>query len=265
MFLLTDNTLQVINFANKIDFDINKEIAEAAKGIKAIFHSACCADIPQEAMLEELTRIKMTQIEDEEVEELLEKLKLLHALQNQINNAKTILRDTFTDEVKPSLEKVETSIQKIEAQFICLLPIIAIQAKVEDEIKWLDNLNISLTKLLHVIEAGFPVEKISWFKVIQEILEILASETTNNLKPGNDFQEKIAQDYGAKIRIIVKAILWEINNNSKKSNVKFKTVDELFEDWEKKYSEDEVTRSLEIFEKGIDAERRKRGGRTIFS
>ncbi|GAB1539978.1 hypothetical protein NUACC21_26470 [Scytonema sp. NUACC21] len=62
---------------------------------------------------------------------------------------------------------------------------------------------------MDLIETEFPVEKISWFKVIQEILEILASETTNNLKPGNDFQEKKAQDYGAKIKIIVKAILWE--------------------------------------------------------
>ncbi|KYC37356.1 hypothetical protein WA1_48000 [Scytonema hofmannii PCC 7110] len=263
MSLLAEDPIQVRNYITKSHSDTHKEIAEVTKGLETIFHSGCCADIPQEEMIDSLTRI--SQMKSEEVEDLLKKIKLINILQNHVDNAKTRLRYKLSYEVNQTLEKVETSLKKIESEFILFLPLLAIQAKVQNESRWLENLNIALLELLHLVESRFPVESLSLFKIVKEILENLASETVNNWKPSYEFQKTIIPDYAIQIGIVARAILWEINNDNRKFNIKLKTVDELFEDWEKTYSEDEVTKSLEIFEKGIDEERIKRGGRTIFS
>jgi hypothetical protein len=46
---------------------------------------------------------------------------------------------------------------------------------------------------------------------------------------------------------------------------KFKTIDELWDYWDTLYTDEEMKESLEILEKGIDEERRRQGGRTLFS
>ncbi|GAA6617156.1 hypothetical protein [Scytonema sp. NUACC26] len=263
MSLLAEDPIQVKNYITKSHSDTHKEIVEVTKELEAIFHSGCCVDIPREEMIDSLT--KMIQFKNEGLEDLLEKIKLLSILQNHIDDTKNSCKHQSSNEVSQTLEQVETSLKKIKFEFILFLPLLTIQAEVQDESRWLENLNTALLELLHLVESRFPVESLSLFKIVKEILENLASETVNNWKPNHEFQKTIVHDYASQIRIVARAILWEINNNRKFNSIKFKTVDELFEDWEKTYSEDEVTKSLEIFEKGINEERRKRGGRTIFS
>jgi hypothetical protein len=49
------------------------------------------------------------------------------------------------------------------------------------------------------------------------------------------------------------------------SGNKFENIDQLWEYWDKTYTVEEMETSLENLEQGIDEQRRKQGGRTLFS
>lgn len=66
------------------------------------------------------------------------------------------------------------------------------------------------------------------------------------------------------VKIMAKAILWEINNK-KNFLKKFDTIDDLWKYWNNKYDEEEIENSLNIFKEGIDRERNNQRARTLFS
>lgn len=176
-------------------------------------------------------------------------------------------RDFIPDEALKIIEEVETHIgmNRELGESVFYYQAITTQNN-ENEIfrsfyKILSNLSLVLANNFQDV----PTETLQNLK--RTLHNIVSNNSLINLshKYSINPEDELRKEYILGIIMAAKSILGDIINYEKTPKKKFKTVDEMLEYWSEKYDEDEVTKSLEILEEAIDEERRRKGGRTIFS
>ncbi|HLP91581.1 MAG TPA: hypothetical protein VK184_23725 [Nostocaceae cyanobacterium] len=166
-----------------------------------------------------------------------------------------------------------TIIPNVELKYYCLSVNNAIKLS-KDELEKAQKLYAALIGIQKTVE-----KHIQYLYTEQEMLQ-LTQDLANSISQmyddykfqDNNNQEAI-ENYIISIKNSAKVLLWEMNQyqqnpnpkNQTSEKEKFKTIDELWEDWDEKYDEAEMSESLEILIEAIDSRRRKQGGRTLFS
>ncbi|PLZ82326.1 hypothetical protein CEN44_27855 [Fischerella muscicola CCMEE 5323] len=125
-----------------------------------------------------------------------------------------------------------------------------LRVEIKDNISWFKSLYESLYFLLEYLEENVVVE-------YKDPIATLAKDLTNlttikNLRnlyllENEDNRQQLRMYVSSTIHV-AKSILWEINKINVKSKKRFKKLSELWEYWDEKYTEEEMTESLKRLE-----------------
>lgn len=266
--LLIEEDIQVKNSLTATCSDISNKLTETVESLENFFNSNYDISSQQE-MLEYLKHIDYFARIRNSINSL-EKLGHIRTVYQGLKPLKTKFKAPIKNEIFKEIDNLEMKISELEALQIVYIFLEAIDAKVEDRVEWLKNLCTGFFYLIELLESGnaqlIPRDSL---KTIRNASETISSnEVLKNyiLTPKDEAQQETIISYVTIARNAAKAVLWELEHQKKSlGNKRFKTIDELWEYWEEKYDEEEIEKSFETFKKGIDEERRKQGGRTLFS
>jgi hypothetical protein len=265
--LLLD-AISVVTSVNDSTSNINTELAETINKLEEVFNSSH-PQAPKgfHKRLEEIVKQSIqVKLEFQKTQNLSQQFKLCKLLWESVKNLRNQFQYLLPSNLLKEFEEVEGKIKSLEADravhlaLLEIVKIIDVESDEEDSFRSLKNIYEFLINLLDVINKytdyipGFLLKITD--KVAEKILSILDVYELENEK---------SKKYLINSKATAKAILWDTSHFHKKSKKRFKTVDELFEYWNDKYDEEEVEKSLEALMSGIDSERRRQGGRTLFS
>lgn len=197
------------------------------------------------------------------------KLNAYREFQEYLSEIKIQYRDFLLKAVIHDIEELELQIQASSDLIMAKSLMLTAFFNHHEEVSSFKHFYESLDYLQRFVGNGNSLssdEKI----VLKATLEnIIYTDIFNNSK----FKYQLAQEgkeavenYIKLIKNLTKAILWDIDNlQPSTSGNKFENIDELWEYWDKTYTVEEMETSLQILEQGIDEERRKQDGRTLFS
>lgn len=265
--LLLD-AIEVVKSVNDSSSDINTGLAETINKLEEIFNSSH-PQAPQgfHKRLEEIVKqSEQVKLEFQKTQNLQQQFKSCKLFRELVNDFITQFQDFLPSSLLKDFEELEYDIKSLEADIAVrlalleILKIIDIDSSEEISFSGLKNIYKFLSNLLEVTESytGYVPEN------LRKITKIIAEKFLSTLE-NNQLEDEKKKEYLINSKASAKAILWDNTNYQKKSKKRFKTVDELFEYWNEKYDEEEVEKSLEALMEGIDSERRRQGGRTLFS
>ncbi len=265
--LLLD-AIEVVKSVNDNSSNINTGLAETIKKLEEVFNS-CHPQVPEgfhqrlEEIVKQDTQVKL---EFQKTQNLLQQFNSCKLLRESVKNFRTQFQDFLPSNLRKDFEEVEDEIKSDEADravrlaLLELLKIIEIEPSEEISFSVLKKIYKFLSSLLEVIEdytSYTPENLLEITKRIAEMFLLILEQ--------HELEDENEKEYLINSKAKAKAILWDTSHYQKTSKKRFKTVDELFEYWNDKYDEDEVEKSLEGLMSGIDFERRRQGGRTLFS
>jgi hypothetical protein len=260
---------------------INQIFADAenriSKGIKEIdqFFQAERSKITVSQAEEFVTKYQQLYSEVKQAPLLSLKLKAYQEFNSYLSQIKTQYHETLQKPVIRGMEQVESYIQAlnylIKAESLILTAFSSYH---------LNHLELDEYKKFH--EGLEYIQKFvdrygcyladSFLKnhLIEAIESIIASNIFDDSAIENNSIDETAKEsvkiYIHLINNYAKDVLLSIYRLKPRSfPKKFKTIDELWDYWDTLYTDEEMTESLEILEKGLDEERRRQGGRTLFS
>jgi len=178
-------------------------------------------------------------------------LKLKAQIQEEMLNN---LIDNFFDNLfSEKLEKLEISIKDSEILVTILLSLLILRVEIvrDNYISWFKILYESLFYLLEYLEEDVAVVEYqdSIVTLKKDLTNLTAMRNIRNLHllENEDNQQQVRSCISGTINV-AKSILWEISKLNLKPKKRFKTLDQLWEYWDDKYTEEEMTKSLKSLE-----------------
>ena len=265
--LLLD-AIQVVKSVNDSSSNINTVLAATINKLEQIFNSSH-PHTPEDfhTRIEEIVKqSEQLKLEFQKTQNLQLQFKSCKLFRESLNNFITHFQEFLPSNFLKDYEDIEYEIKSVEADtavrlaIMEIIKVIDIDSGEEVSFSVLKNIYKFLSNLLEVTESytDYVPEN------LLEITKLIAEKFLESLDK-HQLEDENKKEYLINSKASAKAILWDTSNYQKKSKKRFKTVDDLFEYWNEKYDEEEVEKSLEALMEGIDSERRRQGGRTLFS
>jgi hypothetical protein len=251
--------------------NINTRLIETINNLEEIFNYSHpqAPEIFHQRFKEIRKQSEQLKLELHQKQDLSQQFKSSKSFRESLKNFRIQFQDFLPLNFLKAFEEAEYTLSSLEVNtaiysnvFEITKVIGNINVESHEEIKLisLESIYNSLTYLLETVEMYKGNIPENLLKNIKETAEISLLHLDKY-----QLEDEKQKEYLRNSKAQAKAILWDISNSDKKSEKRFKTVDELFEYWNEKYDEEEVEKSLEALMKGIDEERRRQGGRTLFS
>ncbi len=198
------------------------------------------------------------------------KLNAYREFQKYLSEIKIQYRDLLLKAVIDDIEELELQIQASSDLIVAKSLMLTAFFNHYEEVSSFKNFYESLDYLQRFVGNGNSLSSDAKIVLKATLENIISSDIFNNSKfkhqRVNQEDKEAVENYIKLIQNLTKAILWDIDNlQPSTSGNKFENINELWEYWDKTYSVEEMETSLKILEQGIDEERRKQDGRTLFS
>jgi len=187
--------------------------------------------------------------------QLLEKLKSRRTLRLELQKLKAQVQEQIIDALIDNLfiekiEELEISIKDSEMMIALLSSLCSLRVAITDHINWFKNLYESLYFMLEYLEEGRVLEDDYSITVLAKDLTdlVLIKNIRNYYLLESEANRQELNSYVASTILIAKSILWQIDQINLKRKKRFKTLNELWQYWDDKYTEEEMTETLKNLE-----------------
>lgn len=259
---------------NQIFADVEDKISQGIKEIDQFFQAEQSKITAPQAE-EFVTKYQQLYSEVKQAPLLSLKLKAYQEFNSYVNQINTQYHEALQNPVIRGMEQIDSHIQALN--YLIKAELLILTAFSSYHLNYLEldeykKFHQGLEYLQKFVDTYGCYLADSFLKnhLIEAIESIIASNIFDDSIIKNnsvdDTAKEVVKKYIHLINNYAKDVLLSIYRLKPRSfPKKFKTIDELWDYWDTLYTDEEMKESLEILQKGLDEERRRQGGRTLFS